>query len=460
MLFLKLLLFFNIVVFINSARSKPLCGRSKISGNCYCFKEINDSSGFLELHIDCASLNLSKFPDSSQIPTHIVAKLSVSHNALKELNFNDVDFASESLWSLVASYNEIERVSEEFLNAQINLVDIDLNHNLITKFGSEKEINLPHLRSLDLSFNNLTSFNSSLANFPKLRTLDLSYNDLGNFLVSQQQPLIGLNVNISNLELNSVNLKEIPRGFFENFTQLHRLGLADNDLKTIPKIPDSIKYLDLSGNLFISLEANDLNYKSIKSLKFNRLHLLETIGNYAFYTMTSLESLELTNNPKLKELNPLAFGLLDAQETLGLKKLHLAGNNLRKWNVTYQYLLRGLDEVTLHNNPWICDCEIQWMYLQFHKLRYSSQVRCAAPARLCNRRLEELQTTDFTYCTNSRGKQLQRILVPTIIVLILILLPLIAYLVFKGPMAFKNLTTRRLGPQSPYEGIPTTPREN
>lgn len=98
-----------------------------------------------------------------------------------------------------------------------------------------------------------------------------------------------------------------------------------------------------------------------------RLHLdhnlIDFIEPFTFNGLTSLKLLQLEGN-RLQDLHSHTFITVSVLGTFwssGLRHLHLADNQL-------EYLLPGtlqhldrLEVLSLHGNPWACDCHLHWL---------------------------------------------------------------------------------------------------
>lgn len=96
-----------------------------------------------------------------------------------------------------------------------------------------------------------------------------------------------------------------------------------------------------------------------------RLHLdhnlIDFIEPFSFNGLTSLKLLQLEAN-RLRDLHPHTFitvSVLGTFWTSGLRHLHLADNQLGcLLPGTLQHFSK-LEVLSLHGNPWTCDCHLQ-----------------------------------------------------------------------------------------------------
>ncbi|XP_051927311.1 matrix-remodeling-associated protein 5 [Hippocampus zosterae] len=168
-----------------------------------------------------------------------------------------------------------------------------------------------------------------------------------------------------NLGYNS--LTEVKASEFRSLRQLEMLLMHGNDISTVH--PGAFYSLR-------SLQILKLSYNKITTVKHGlfdglaglvRLHLdhnlISFIEPYSFSGLTSLKLLQLEGN-LLKEIHPHTFitvSLLGNFWTSGLKHLHLSDNMLEKLPATILNTSPRLEILSLHGNPWTCDCQLHWL---------------------------------------------------------------------------------------------------
>lgn len=357
---LKILLVF--VFLVQSLVLGKLCGNDT-ELNCRCKQVTDEKTLFPVTEADCSGLNIDTFPSTVD---QNINYLSLSVNDIEELDPKLQKVVSNDLQVLDLSYNKIRTINDEFFLNVYNLRELDLSHNLITSLGDGSIFqNLNNLEKLDLSFNELKTLpNLVFMKLSKLQFIDMSYNYLGEYLTGSQDVLthtLGLNVNITSLSLNGLNISQFHNSYFDEFEYMTHLSLADNSLENVPTLPYSVEYLDLSGNNFTNVSARYLNYHSLKVLLLDRMPGLKEVNHYAFYNLFALEKLSITDCPNLREFSELAFDVAPKNERLHPKHLSLARNRLQRLNESYKFFFRGMDYVDLTQNHWRCDCDILWL---------------------------------------------------------------------------------------------------
>ncbi|XP_062384541.1 immunoglobulin superfamily member 10 [Sardina pilchardus] len=229
-----------------------------------------------------------------------------------------------------------------------------------------------------------------------------------------------------NLGFNSIS--RITDSSLAGLRKLDLLMMHGND---IHNIPDGA-FRDLSSLQMLKLSYNKLREVGRGTLwglwSLTRLHLdhnrLESLHPDAFQGLTGLRLLQLEGN-RLQQLHPHAlctFSLLGHFPFSTLRHLHLADNSLRR---IPPELLRGaplLETLTLHGNPWSCDCGMRWFrawnqraagVLKCKKDRAYEGGQlcplCSSPASL---RQKELQQLDDLTCSAPVISSAQRTSVP------------------------------------------------
>ncbi|KAK1804265.1 hypothetical protein P4O66_020302, partial [Electrophorus voltai] len=167
---------------------------------------------------------------------------------------------------------------------------------------------------------------------------------------------------------------------YEKLRQLEMLMLHGNDITSVASGSFyHLRYLQILKLSYNKLKTIDHGmFKGMSSLV--RLHLdhnlIGFIEPFSFTGLPSLKLLQLEGN-MLHDLHPHTFTTLSVLGTFwgsGLRHLHLAGNQLEYFLPgTLQHLSR-LELLSLHGNPWICDCHIRWL-LEWDK-KHEGVIKC------------------------------------------------------------------------------------
>ncbi|XP_020294360.1 protein artichoke-like [Pseudomyrmex gracilis] len=255
------------------------------------------------------SQNLLKNSEFVQILPNTLVYLDLDGNKLKSFKLYK---KGQNLVTLNLNNNQLHSVS---LNCQIfphyyvscveldnlkNLRYLSIAKNQIRNIYSDAFRDTDKLIYLNLSRNEIESENlnsETFATLQRLHTLDLSFNQLDNV------PEVLNEIQISILSLRHNKIEKIDSNAFVQMPKLTTLSLKENHINWI----DNKAFTDLSILEELDLSENKLHYlperwcESLISLKY-----LDLSGN----TITSLESLSLTNTIPLTELN-LAMNQLE-----------------------------------------------------------------------------------------------------------------------------------------------------
>nr|CAD7435120.1 unnamed protein product [Timema monikensis] len=232
---------------------------------------------------------------------------------------------------------------------ELPLTHLSLSHNHIVKIDECAFQNMTNLTELDLSFNQLTS---SLLSEDIFKILDLSYN----------------------------GLKFFPDTLLHTPRRLTTLLLEGNQLTSVPKglsASHKLEHLTLSGNPIevINAENGFPKLEFLKSLQLSYMDKLTRIEAGGLSKLTALEEFHCNHNPKLKFIDPTAFSRREGEEeseqwpplTKGaLAKIVKGGERVGSRDIdTHNAIVARrwdkLEILDIQVNPWMCDCENQWM---------------------------------------------------------------------------------------------------
>ena len=284
----------------------------------------------------------------------------------------------------------------ETLLLQINNISNGVTTNEILR-------NLMHLTKLDLHRNKLTSVPTGLPS--SLKYIDLRRNDLkyvGKTSLSGLTALTELHLdgnNITNFGLVSTA--------FADLRSLNILVFSDNLLTEFPEsLPESLQILRLENNLIRVIKATATFYlRNLINLDLSRNMIAQTaIEPGALTSLRSLRVLDMSRNhltqiprdlpENLEELmlsnNKIEFIFNSDNRDHGslskLKSLHrvdFSSNHIKSIQISsFAYL--SLDSVALQDNPWQCDCHLQyfkqWLRKDGSTLSSESNIRCHSPS--------------------------------------------------------------------------------
>ncbi|XP_069129720.1 toll-like receptor 13 [Argopecten irradians] len=335
--------------------------------------------------------------------------------------------------------------------------DISLSSNAIEFIDGTYFSGLRHLKSLDLSNNILSDFNSSGLESTAIFYLNLDSNRFRNvpsFCGSDGNPTCRLSTlyyrqnDLYNLDESSFQCLQFLRTLHLDQTTIRTL--RNNSFVKLPKL-EQISLLHIGDHLN-AIEAFAFNSSSLKTLHFtnNRYRFEKTPWLYSklFSSLPNLLMLDLTGNflpsdsrslrkllTPMKKLQNLILqntalkglprnvfqqmpglrhlvlignyisGWNDDPEVFGnvssLRSLYLDGNNIKLINKTSfsENFLKSLDKFCITNNPFSCTCDLKW-FLDWMKsskhttiVNYPKRYTCRFPPEMNNVLLKDYNPT-------------------------------------------------------------------
>ena len=152
---------------------------------------------------------------------------------------------------------------EQFSDAQY-LIHLNLSSCTISTVSHN--ITLPNLRELDLSYNQLDSFDiSSFVHLSNLRVLILSWNPITNIFASDSKPPIHYNLDV--LYLSGLMISKFKSEHFKYFPNMRNLIISSAQFHSIDslKLFSKLESIDMDNCTFEDF-ANDI-YSGLKNLK-------------------------------------------------------------------------------------------------------------------------------------------------------------------------------------------------
>lgn len=309
---------------------------------------------------------------------------------------------------LILEHNDFQNISEI---AHCTVIDyISFSYNKITSIKPRAFANLPALKRLSISHNNLQELHSETflmkeTKLSPIEVLDLSYNQLhylhngifdalldlavlnleGNpFNILDASTVTALNSlhSLDNLNLAHLGLSEVPLTMVNPIRHLSSLNLAYNKLTRVPEVVQNGELLNelvLSGNLMENLNAASfIELSNVKLLNISDMPNLKIIYKGAFFPLQSLEFLYCNNNPKLHTVEPKLFveGSLDNRKYLNT--VEFRSNNL---TTLHKENFKNLDisRLDVRYNPFECSCLIEWVQMDARTYVFLNDTRCASP---------------------------------------------------------------------------------
>ncbi|XP_055023020.1 LOW QUALITY PROTEIN: immunoglobulin superfamily member 10, partial [Boleophthalmus pectinirostris] len=198
----------------------------------------------------------------------------------------------------------------------------------------------PQPTELHCTFRSLVSVPHNIQ--PHVERINLGFNSISSL---SEKSLSGL-TRLELLLVHGNDLHSLPDGAFKDLSALQMLKLSYNKLR------------EVSRHTFVGLWS------------LTRLHLdhngLESLDPDTFHGLTNLKLLQLEGN-RLKRLHPSTFTTFtllgsDRFHLSTLKHLYLSNNSLSAVPGQVLETMPQLENLFLHGNPWVCDCNMRWIH--------------------------------------------------------------------------------------------------
>ncbi|XP_067312739.1 matrix-remodeling-associated protein 5 [Pseudorasbora parva] len=252
-------------------------------------------------------------------------------------------------------------------------------------YACPRSCSCPSPKEVHCTFRHLPS---TPQNLPQdTERLNLGYNSIGTIGSSDFANLRLLEM----LMLHGNEISSVSSGSFYHLRSLQILKLSYNKLKRV----DPSLFEGLTSLVRLHLDHNHIDF----------------IEPFSFNGLTSLKLLQLEGN-KLQDLHSHTFITLSVLGTFwssGLRHLHLADNQLEYLLPAVLQHLHKLEVLSLHGNPWSCDCHLRWLLewdknnegvIKCKKDRDSGDAgncaACASPQPLNNSQILQLSTNQLT----------------------------------------------------------------
>ncbi|XP_072932472.1 tsukushi-like [Epargyreus clarus] len=325
-----------------------------------------------------------------------VTTLDLSRNNLTRIQR---PLVSDTLIELLLNSNQIEEIANDTLRLP-SLKILDLSHNNLKFIHKDTFSQINNLECLNLTNNKFNAFgNINFYYLKKLQEIVFDDNNIGPSLENHSLFEGGLQLTkeIQSISLRNVNLTANNKHVFLDAREhLKKLILSHNNMTDFIDLPDKLVYLDLSSNPIKRIPRDVFIFTTdLSVLKLNNI-LIEEVQGFAFFYLCSLHHLELEKNRNLKQFSPLAWGRVIVKDQIDLfvNNLTLRGSNLTSLDVKMAGIFKKIKRVDLRDNPWICDCRIAWLQ-EIEIPEELMDFRCSSPSNLFNRRIHEVNSTEF-----------------------------------------------------------------
>uniref|UniRef100_A0A0K8V9D2 Phospholipase A2 inhibitor subunit B n=1 Tax=Bactrocera latifrons TaxID=174628 RepID=A0A0K8V9D2_BACLA len=268
----------------------------------------------------------------------------------------------------------------------IELVDLDLSHNKLHQLDKKVFEHTPNLTKLNLSYNDLKVLNEptvlALTSVTGLQELDLSH----------------------------TAIKSVSMSIFKSLATLRVLNLAGNQLTSVPDklqlIGRSLISLNLAQNPIERFSGESFTgLMSLQNLNISYMPVLKTIGKGIFTSLENLRRLDCAYNPKLTEFDMESIyhssNLTDldishcALTTLSLLVNVTAMSKTNSTNLERPWARLHTFEIS--GNPWYCNCSLMQTleYIGAQQSNGETPARCDTPYFLAGNIIPNLSSKEI-----------------------------------------------------------------
>ena len=380
---------------------------------CSCF---HDNQGEL-VKVTCTDIIIPSLPETVK---HIHVSDAVSQQILPLGQLKAFMFTKRTaLETLIIQNYGITSIEDGCFKNNKHLRTLDLSKNKISTLKDTWFEGLGNLTFLKLDWNRIVSLKNSVFRYlTMLKELHMALNSLINIGKYDFQGLI----NLLKIDLQSNNIISIHHSAFSQVPNLQDINLQNNQLRSLESGMfqgiNSLKALNLQNNTITSLEPDCLSSKALLTINLaqNKIWSLPT----SFLIHVSNENLEVNlarnmiqeiraNDLKgvvLKTLYLVSndIWLIEPYAFLqaNISTVELEQNQLSTLPKTVERYLNTSNSLVLGNNPWSCDCNIQWLTrILKTKVSGSQEPICAQPAQFFGRKMTAISDELSRECKNS-----------------------------------------------------------
>ncbi|XP_034949054.1 leucine-rich repeat neuronal protein 1-like [Chelonus insularis] len=365
-----------------------------------------------------------------QINLHNVTDLNLKGNCFD--SFLDCSTNLNNLKTLDLAENRLQRFF--FLcNDEYNLEYLNVSHNEL-EYIDDNALNnrVPKLKILDLSWNKITVINETMLEHMKiLEFLSVAHNPV----IDIHERAFLHQKNLLHLDMSNISTSFFPSSLFKPMTNLKFLNISFNPIETIPFLPINLMELDISGTHVLYLDSFIL--PRLTKLHINYMPFITEVLLNDFENLTLMEHLSIENCQKLSDLRvwPPNTRILPRLRFLSVK-----GCSLETLTDDLRPIMQRTSVVNLQNNPWHCDCRMQWVNRLNLSSELSAEIRCKSPEEHEGKLLIKIPTHDLK-CVEFLSAAYPA-LWASISILILALILTGIYLFWKGPLKHWTLPKR------------------
>ncbi|KAF5275593.1 hypothetical protein FQA39_LY06705 [Lamprigera yunnana] len=269
-------------------------------------------------------------------------KIDLSYNKLMVIDSASF-LGNPSLEHVNASFNHLSSIHPVTFRHLLGLFELDVSNNRLMEFVPGLPHGLEYLHLQSNHINNLPLEPSPDLNLPALKMLDLSSNNIGRIRPGTLHYMHQLKKLYTGRNL----LEEIEDGSFDGLSRLEILDLHDNKISNIHanalKHASELREMDLSENQLSVIRGDNFNnIIRLKKLDISRNQLTE-ITEAALENSRDLQIIDASNNFLVK-LPESIYGMKD------IRILDLTNNRLQNINPSTLNSLSSLSEFRSSQN--------------------------------------------------------------------------------------------------------------
>ena len=355
------------------------------------------------LSLDLSYNKLTRIDATAFRALYTLQSLSLQHNEIESLAENAFA-ANRNLHTLSLSGNRLTSLDAASFAGLVVLSSLALDSNRILHIHPTSFANITGLTELNLGQNRLEAVPAAISPLHTLRSLDLSYNrirEIGNASYLGLEHLYGLNIEgnlIGNLSrgdfvdlpsLRVLNLahnriQSVEEKTFDDIFDLHALRLDSNGLENVNNL-----FLNLHDLLMLNVSANRIvqfDYAMIPmALQWLDIHQNQIDQLSNFYSIESelkLRTLDasynriteiidaslpngievvLLNRNVIRKIAPHTFAKKANLTRVDLSENRLSSLDLNSLRLSRVPDRRPLPEFSIVGNPFLCDCNMEWL---------------------------------------------------------------------------------------------------
>lgn len=289
--------------------------------------------------------NLERLDISDNRLTKLNQKTFFTMNSLKDLIIRknllkDIEGAISHLFALELldlSQNRLTTLNDRTFTNLPKLKNLKLSHNDITHVAMDTFTSLTSMMMLDVSNNPIRRWDGILSKLPKLSMVNMKNCLLEHFPTNLSESVQFIDVSANNLtrifktdihpqavilNLNDNTIAEIEEGAFLQAPRLSKLELQNNYLTKFPKIPSQVHHLNIQNNVISSMDAGSFPEHSQLGELFLQKNMISNISSSTFRNVPLLKKLSIGDNP-IQNFSSNLFYNVSKLIYLNVDKMHI-----------------------------------------------------------------------------------------------------------------------------------------